>query len=238
MFDLHSHILPCIDDGAKDIEESLKLLEMMKENGITSVVATPHFYPQDTNIEDFLLERNMSYNTLKEQLKHKDLPTVYLGCEMLYFDGLGYSTSLGKLCINGTNFLLLELSFYSINERLFENLTNLIKQSGIIPIIAHIERYYKAKNYKKLINYILENRIPVQINAASFFIPSFKRTLKKLLKTNAIIVLGTDSHSSDMRPPKLKDALEFIEKKYGSDCKDKLIRTSNLFYRKIVGKEN
>jgi len=236
MFDIHSHILPAVDDGARDIEESINLLKMMKDNGITCVMATPHFYPQDTNIDVFLSESASSFRYLQSQTEGTDLPKVFLGCEMLYFDGLGNSTSLGKLCLNKSNFLLLELTDYCINDRLLSNLTNLIKQSGIIPIIAHIERYYKAKNYKKLLNFVFENKIPVQLNASSFFIPFFKRPLKKLLKSNAIIILGTDAHSCDQRPPKLSEALEYIEKKFGNDCKDRLIRNSGYFYKKIVGK--
>ncbi len=236
MFDIHSHILPGVDDGAKDMEESIKLLEMMKNDGITCVLATPHFYPQDTNIEDFLSEVSSAYKSLISEKENKDLPNVYLGCEMLYFDGLGNSTSLGQLCLNGSNFLLLELTDYCINDRLLNNLTTLIKQTGIMPIIAHIERYCKAKNYKKLLTFVLDNRIPVQLNASSFFIPLFKRPLKKLLKSNAIVVLGTDAHSCDQRPPRLYDAMELIEKKYGSECKDKLIKNSSLFYKRIIGK--
>lgn len=236
MFDIHSHILPAIDDGAKDLEESLTLLKMMKQDGITTVLATPHFYPQDTGLKDFLTEATNAYNKLKKHIANTDLPEIYLGCEMLYFDGLGNSTSLGRLCLNKSNFLLLELTDYSINERLFENITTLMKQSGIIPVIAHIERYCKAKNYKKLISFVLENRIPIQINAASFFVPVFRRPLKKLLNSGAFIVIGTDTHSPDQRPPRLTDALNFIEKKYGADCKNRLIKSSELLYKKIVSK--
>ena len=236
MFDIHSHILPGVDDGARDLDESLELLKMMQENGITHLVATPHFYPQDTDLQDFISTVNSAYKLLREKTVNTDLPKVFLGCELLYFNGIGQSTSLRKLCLNKSNFLLLELTDRIIDDRLFENLTFLTKNTGIIPIIAHIERYCRAKNYKRLINYVIENNIPIQLNAASFFIPIFKRPLKKLLSSEAIIVLGTDTHSCDLRPPRLKAALEFIEKKYGKDCKEKLIRNSEFFFSKIVCK--
>ena len=234
MFDIHSHILPAIDDGAKDIDESLKLLKMMKNDGITTVLATPHFYPQDTGLEDFLSASITAFNKLKKHTANTDLPQIYLGCEILYFDGLGNSSSLRKLCLNKSNFLLLELTDYSINDRLFENLTALMKQNGIIPIIAHIERYCKAKNFKKLINFVIENKIPIQLNTASFFMRFFRRPLKKLLNSKAFIVLGTDTHSPDLRPPRLTDALNYIEKKYGEECKKRLIKSSELLLKKIV----
>lgn len=234
MFDIHSHILPSIDDGAKDMEDSLKLLQMMKADGITHIIATPHFYPQDTGLNEFLSDSKTAYKKLISEIKDKDLPKIYLGCEMLYFDGVGNSTSLKSLCLNNSNFLLLELTDHAINDRLFENITALMKQSGIIPIIAHIERYCKAKNYKKFINFILENKIPIQLNAASFFVPVFKRPLKKLLKSGAFIVIGTDTHSVDTRPPKMTEALMYIEKKYGLEYKIRIMKSSELLFKKIV----
>jgi protein-tyrosine phosphatase len=236
LFDIHSHILPYVDDGAKDIEEALNLLKMMKENDITHIIATPHFYPQETNLEDFISKVNSSYKLLREKTIGSDLPKIYLGCELLYFDSLGYSTSLKNLCLNKSEFLLLELTDHCIGERLFENILMLTENTGIIPVIAHIERYYKAKNYKHLINFVIENKIPIQLNAASFFIPAFRKTLKKLLNSDAIIILGTDAHSCDLRPPRMKSAIEFIEKKYGTQYKEKLIRNSQFFFSKIVDK--
>ena len=234
MFDIHSHILPAIDDGAKDLNESIELLKMMKNDGITSVMATPHFYPQDTGLSEFLNESTLAFKRLKAKTANTNLPKIYLGCEMLYFDGVGNSTSLKSLCLNNSNFLLLELTDHAINDRLFENITALMKQSGIIPIIAHIERYCKAKNYKKFINFILENKIPIQLNAASFFVPVFKRPLKKLLKSGAFIVIGTDTHSVDTRPPKMTEALMYIEKKYGLEYKIRIMKSSELLFKKIV----
>lgn len=236
LFDIHSHILPNVDDGAKDLKESIELLKLMKENGITNVMATPHFYPQDTDLNNFIISVNSAYRALKKEIANRDLPNIYLGCELLYFNGIGYSTSLNKLCLNKSQFLLLELTDQVIDDKLFENLDALTENTGIIPIIAHIERYYKAKNYKKLINYVIEKNIPIQLNATSFFIPFFRRTLKKLLLSSAIIILGTDAHSCDLRPPRLKAALDLIEKRFGKEYKEKLIRNSNFFFSKIVCK--
>ena len=235
MFDIHSHILPNIDDGAQSIKESIKLLELMRENNISHVMATPHFYPDAVNLDEYLSSTNSSFNLLKERTKGKNLPNIYLGCELLYYDSIGYSSSLSSLCLNNSNYLLLELSNHCINEKLFENLNMLINKVGIIPIIAHIERYYKAKNFKKLLSFVIENKIPIQVNATSFFIFQYKRTLKKLLTSKAFIVLGTDTHSSDFRPPLLKDALCYIEKKFGNDIKDMLLQNNAYICKKIIG---
>ena len=233
MFDIHSHILPDVDDGAQNIKESIKILELMRENDISHVIATPHFYPNSVNLDEHLSLVNSAFELLKKKVEGKNLPKIYLGCELLYYDSIGYSSSLSKLCLNNSNFLLLELTDHCINDKLFENLSLLMDKVGIIPIIAHIERYFKAKKFKKLISFVIEKRIPVQINATSFLILAYRRTIKKLLKSNAVIILGTDAHSVDTRPPRLKDAISYIEKKYGKDTKEKLLKNSESLMKKI-----
>lgn len=234
LFDIHSHILPCVDDGAQSIEESLELLEMLKSQGVTSVLATPHFYPLEDNFQDFAKSVNHAFETLKAELVKRDLPEVFLGCEMLYFEGLGESELLHNFCLNNSNFLLLELTEGCIDETLFENIRKMREGSNITPIIAHIERYFKAKNFKKLMKFIITEKIPIQINAASVLIPFFKRTIKKLIHSDIICVLGSDAHSVDIRPPLLRPALDFIKEKYGDEVYNRFIETSDDFYKKII----
>ena len=119
MFDMHSHILPHIDDGARDIEESIKLLELLKENGVSHVLATPHFYPDSSNFDEYLAAVNFEFEALQKAIENKNLPKVFLGCELLYYNSIGYSSSLDKLCLNNSQFLLLELTDHCINEKTF-----------------------------------------------------------------------------------------------------------------------
>ena len=88
MIDIHSHILPNIDDGSKSIEESVNLLSILNEQGITEVIATPHFYPHLDNLEEFSEQRQYQFEELSEAIKDKNLPKIYLGCEILYFNGI------------------------------------------------------------------------------------------------------------------------------------------------------
>ena len=107
LFDIHSHILFGVDDGPKNIKESLNLLEAMKNDGITKIMATPHFYPQDTDLSDFQKIVKQNFKILRTLAVQNNLPEIYLGCELLYFSGIGQSTSLGSLCLNNSNYLLL-----------------------------------------------------------------------------------------------------------------------------------
>ena len=234
MFDIHSHILPAVDDGAADLIESLHILELMKSQGITDCIATPHFYPQEDNLEDFLQATKGAYEHLKILANERKLPNIYLGCEMLYYEGIGTSVSLPELCLNGSSFLLLELTDYCINDALFEDLRLIKNNLFITPIIAHIERYCEAKNYRKLLKFLKTENIPAQINASSVLIPKLKRVIKKLFASDIAFVIATDSHSVSERPPQMTKALEFIEKNFGKSHKDKLCRNADILYKKIV----
>ena len=232
--DIHSHILPDVDDGAKDLKESLELLKLMKRDGISHVIATSHFYPELMNYEQYIEVTSEAFETLKTKFNNKKLPRIYLGCEMLYYKGIGNCEILDKLCLNKSKYLLLELTDYNINEDLFEDLNLLLNEQKIIPIIAHIERYYRAKNFKKLLKFLVAKHIPVQINASSLLVFGMRRKVKKIVTSNAFCVLATDAHSVDERPPMLKEAFNIIEKKMGAEYHQKLRDNASVLYKEII----
>ena len=238
MLDIHSHILPAVDDGAKTIEESLEILKEMYRQGITDVLATPHFYPLEDNLEDYLSITRKAFSVLKENTKPKKVPNIFLGCEILYYSGISKASKLKHFTLNGSCFLLLELTPDLINDNLFDELLYLKGKRNIVPIIAHIERYKTAKKYKKFINFVKDNGILTQVNATSFFRKDYSKTLDKLFSENVVTFIGTDSHSVDRRPPFMDIALEKIAQKYGNETKEKLIENANKLYLDITGKEN
>ena len=230
LFDIHSHILPEIDDGARNINESIEILKLMKSQGITDVIATPHFYPADDDFEEFMEASDRTFEELKKLSIKSELPNIYLGCELLYFDGISGAESISQFCLGNSNFLLLELTDDCINETLFNEIIGIRENLRLEPIIAHVERYAGAKKYKKFIKFLIENDIPVQINAGSVLIPQLKRVLKKIVNSPLFCVVATDSHSVDMRPPMLAEALKVIEKNYGKECRDRLIDNSEYLF--------
>lgn len=236
LFDIHSHILPGIDDGAVDSSESLKLLNLMKEQGITDVIATPHFYPADNNLDDFMATSQKAYKKITEISVKRELPNIYLGCELLYFKGISKSEAISKFCLGNSNYLLLELTDSCINETLFEEILQIRENFRITPIIAHVERYCGAKKYKKFIKFLISHNVPIQINADSVLITPMGRVIKKLIKSPLFCVIASDAHSVEQRPPKLAEALNAIAKSQGEQYKDRLIRNSEFLYTKITGK--
>ena len=234
IFDIHSHILQGVDDGAGDINESVRLLQMEKLNNVASVMLTPHFYPDIITLEEFHNTVSSAFRTLKETVDETELPRIYLGAEVLYFYGLGKADGLEKLTLNGSKYILIELSGNEIGEMFFGDIINL-QNRGFIPIIAHIERYYKAKNFSQLVDFVSLQDIIVQINASSVLKRQYFKTVKKLLKSELFCVLGSDAHSMGTRPPLIKEALITVSKKFGREYRNRLILNSMALYEKIVG---
>ncbi len=230
IIDMHSHILPEMDDGAKNVEVSIELLKMLKEDGVTDVLATPHFIAQENSLEGFFERREESYKKLLEATKGMDLPNVYLGGEIYYFRGMGYSTEMSKFSLGGSKYILIELSNYPIDKQVFVDLKNLTINSGLVPIIAHIERYTKVKGFKDLLKYINENECYAQVNASSFLKKSiFRKSVKKLVNGGYITFIGTDTHSTEFRPPLMGEGLKALKKDFGEDVYNVFLRNMNTF---------
>ena len=213
--DIHSHILPGIDDGAKTIDDSIDLLRQEKENDVTSVILTPHFYPDYDTFDDHYSDIITAFNELKKECEGKDLPDIYLGSEVQYFTGISRCEILDKLCISGTNYLLLELPFLTpITPTMLEEVRRIDRDLGIKVIIAHIERYCDDRLFKKLIDLVKNSEIEAQINADSVFHPAYQKTILKRLKKGIISYIASDSHSINERPVLIKDSLAFLKPKY------------------------
>ncbi len=235
-FDIHSHILHNVDDGAKDLDVSLALLEKSYKQGVTDIISTPHFYPLDDSLEDFTERVEKSFREIKEATKDKQVPNIFLGCELLYYEGLSKATSLDQLTLGGSKYILLEPNYNFLNSS-FQNELLKLREIGFTPIIAHIERFHKFFGFKKFLNFVKENNILTQVNATSFFSRRYSSVLKTLITKDVITYIASDTHSLDLRPPMTKWALEKIETFYGEEYKQKLINNSNQLLLEIAKKD-
>lgn len=238
LLDIHSHILPNVDDGAKDLDTSVELLKMMKEQGITDVIATPHFYASEDNLEDFNERITSSYNTLKKTVEELDLPEIHLGAEVFYFHGIRKSAGIRSLCLARTEYLLLELPNCSLDGNIIKNIIEINSNLGIIPIIAHIERYSKERGFKKLLELIEKEIAYAQVNALSVLQPPYSKTVNKLMKNGYISFIATDTHSVVNRPPLMDLALNEVEKNFGKKYSDMYIANSDKLLKIIQGAAN
>jgi len=107
MIDIHSHILPKFDDGSKSAEESLKMLEIFKEQGVSTVVATPHFYAEKEGVTDFLKRRSSAFEEFKNELSD-NLPKVILGVEARYYERIRPLENIKNLGKENSNRWILE----------------------------------------------------------------------------------------------------------------------------------
>lgn len=220
MVDFHCHCLPGIDDGSRSIEESIKILEMLSGQGINSVVATPHFIANNETVDVFLERRQKSYESLSEKLPD-NLPCIRLGAEVEFYEGISNLTGLNKLCIEGTDIILLEMPNVKWTQGVINELYRLVSLGNIQIMLAHIERCLFLQDWE-VADYLLRNDVIMQSNASNFIGFLTKRKACKYLKDNIIHVLGSDSHNITSRPPRIKEALDVIEKKLGNNAVEHL----------------
>ena len=210
--DIHTHILPNMDDGASSPEESLRLLIEEQKQGITDVVLTPHFNPAGESVEDFLARRQAAFDILSKEIKESSLQidlNLHLGAEVRYDPNLIYS-DVFSLCIGNTSYMLLELTnTYPFN---FEQTINWLISRGISPVLAHIERYDFLISNKKLLDELLYTGVVFQCNASSLFSRYYARRVKKLMKNGYLQVLASDTHNTKERPPRLQEGLKKVSK--------------------------
>ena len=189
--DFHTHLLPDIDCSG-NTEISVKLLKEMKAAGVQNVVLTPHFYPQhNSNVEDFLARRDKYIASLIKKMELKDLSEIelYAGAEVLLCPKLEKLKNLEKLCIEGTNTILIEMPDLPWSDMLFDSLRKMRNRLGLEVVIAHADRYGK---YNAL--YLIDMGFKVQINSDSAISFSMKRTILDWAKKGFVYALGSDHH--------------------------------------------
>lgn len=234
MFDVHCHILPGIDDGSKNVEMSLEMLNLEVQQGIEGVVFTPHFYADMNDPAKFLSKREKALQELETNLeKIQNYPKYTVGAEVHYFRGMSRTDDLEKLCIGNSDYILIEMPFRDWQSVFIDEIEEISTVLGLRVIIAHIERYFDQD--KKLVKRLLNNPdLLIQCNA-EFFIEK-KTTSKaiKLMKSGRIDLLGSDSHNLDTRRPNLAEAIEIIQNKDKKGALDHIMRMSHTIFEQAL----
>lgn len=216
MTDLHTHILPGMDDGAPDGDTALQMLHMEAEQGVETVALTPHFYRSREYISDFLTRRDAAMEQLKNAAKGQEgLPRLILGAEVSYVPGIADWPELERLCYEGTRTLLVELPMEPWNDEVFRQLYRLEGYSGITPMIAHAERYFVCQERKHM-NRLLEMDLPLQVSAeALLHLAGRRKALLLLQNHNGLLI--SDCHNLTTRRPNMGQGLDWLEKKLGRE---------------------
>ena len=199
--DFHSHILPCVDHGSASLEVSEQLLIQAKKAGVTTIVATPHFYASKTNLDEFLAKREEGYSALLRLMEEKPeiaIP-IRLGAEVALEKKLWELSDLTRLAIENTNHILIEMPmFRQWRSWMFDHLYEIQKNNRLQVILAHIDRY-PDQNIEKL----FDMSFSLQINATAMVKGRAKRYYRSLCEEGLVHLIGSDAH--DIKDRNYKD---------------------------------
>ncbi len=210
LLDVHTHILPGMDDGSSSVEESAAMLRCLKEQGVSAAALTPHFYPGRESPEEFLKRREAAFGLLVCAVgSEPDMPEMLPGAEVEYFEGISRAEAIEQMCIGRSRILLVEMPFATWNRRMIAELAALRDKREITPLLAHTERYLHHQ-HRGMVEELCEQGFLIQVNA-SFFVRN--RTVLKalhMLNRRRIHLVGSDCHNMESRPPNMGAAFERI----------------------------
>lgn len=218
MIDVHTHILPGIDDGAKDKEEALGILRSLKEQGVKKVVLTPHYYGKKHSPQQFIERREAAFAEIREELPEGI--ECYLGAEVHFTPELFVSDGeLSALTIQNTRYLLTELPFETNwNEALFHRLHRFIRNTECFPVLAHVERYEEVRRDPNILERFIGCGCLVQVTGEAFLEKHTRSLAFALLQHGYVHFLGSDAHNLTDRPPIVEAVAGELRSSGGTDA--------------------
>lgn len=233
MIDIHSHIIYGVDDGPKNLEDSLNLIEEAYKQGIRKIVATSHRRKGMFETPEEKIFSN--FNDLKAKVN-----TVYPDLELHYGAELYFTLDVLKKLegrtlptLANSNYVLIEFSSNTRYKEIFSAVDSIILL-GLRPILAHIERYNCLENNKDYVKELINKGALIQVNASSVLKTKlfrdkhkiYKKRTKYFLDNNLVHFVATDMHNLTNRKPHLKEAYELVSSKYGVETAKKLFENN------------
>lgn len=225
MIDIHSHILPGIDDGAQTLEESIAMLRVAAESGTTDIVATPHANAQ------FRYDAQRIQQVFSEVCAAADgLLRVHLGCDfhISYENVQDALLHPDRYTINNLCYLMVELPELVMPDAA-RTVMERLRSAGMIPVITHPERNVAVQNRIDVLRQWVKDGCLLQITGQSLlgrFGAEAERSALTLLKEQLVHFVASDAHDCDDRPPRLDEAHRFLTRMYGAGRADLLCRTN------------
>lgn len=216
--DFHTHIIPDIDDGAKDVEMSLAMLECAQICGAETIIFTPHV-SASADFDEFARMRSQRIDALKDAMKKEwyPYPDILAGAEVALDGALSERNDISSLCIEGTELLLLELPYTSWTSWYNNEIYNIISNHNVTPVMAHIERYLNGPKDLKKLSTLVSFGVKFQVNATSFLTFSGRRIIRELAAEGLVSAIGSDCHNMSRRSPDITRALRAFDRKFGED---------------------
>lgn len=233
MIDVHAHILPGVDDGARDVEETIRLLRFAISQGFEGVIATPHYSRRReiTGLEELVEQVQQK---IREECSEF---TVYLGQETYYHEELPRRLKEGKAyTMAGSHYVLVEFDPDTSYENLFRGIRAL-SFAGYRPVLAHMERYGCLRKRGRL-EELEDIRCVLQMNYESLqgsWLHPEVRWCRRQVQEGRIHLLGTDMHRMDYRPPDMGEAMRWLGRNVGEERIAAMTRENPLHIIKDEG---
>lgn len=237
LIDFHSHILHGVDDGPSTIEEASAMLQRAYRQGVTAMVATPHYEAGRYELPVELLQERF------EELKQA-AESLFPGMELCLGSEIYFNQTVPDLLrterlltISGSSYVLVEFSPEDDFTYLRRSMNDLIL-AGMVPVLAHAERYRCLTDSIRYTEELVNMGVCIQVNAGSVIGENGRRSMKyvkALIKKQLIHFIGSDCHGLKHRPPDIEKCFRYIWRKYGADyasllCRDNAERVLNDEY--------
>lgn len=212
LIDIHTHIIPDVDDGAKKLDDSIETISFLAELGIDTIIATPHRRSELFNFDSEKVKDN--FNKLNNLILEKGLNTkIYLGAEYLFGPDLFEDISNNQIYTLGpSKYILVEFSNLKFSNQDKENLFRILTK-GYKIVVAHIERYRFNSDSFHAIEYLRDNSVLLQcdiMSLAGLWGEQSKLFMQELIKRNYVDILSTDVHCKHFEKNLLKEGFEVI----------------------------
>lgn len=219
MIDMHSHILPAIDDGSRSIDETFSLIMEAKNAGFKGIISTSHY--MEGYYETEVSERKLWLNTISEKFKEQKINIdLFLGSEIYISNEIIKLLEDGKAStINDTSYVLFEMPLNAEPLNLYDVIYDML-QYKLVPILAHPERYSFIQKEPELVYDLIQKGVLMQANYGSIvgqYGEKAQIIVKKFFENNMIHFLGSDAHRQDTIYPKIPQILRVLEELIGEE---------------------
>lgn len=206
-YEVHSHIIPAVDDGAPTMKEALELIDEEIAQGVGHLILTPHLRKNENDYRRIIKH----YQALRRQVERTNrCISLYLGSE-LYYD----STMIERLksgqafTMAGSSYVLVEFS-YDVPFKYLNDAVDQLMMAGYWPILAHAERYGCVSEHLERVKELIDRGVYIQINAGSYFNHPRKKELLKLTLDGLVHFIGTDCHRMEWRPVCMEETCQYL----------------------------
>lgn len=225
LIDLHTHILPQMDDGSPEEGISVEMLRREKAQGVGLVCGTSHYYADRWSVEEFCRRREESLDRLAKRLP-AGLPRIVPAAEAAFFSGISECAGLERLCIQGTRTLMLEMPFTEWHGFQVEEVSSLVLDRGFQVVLVHPERFCTSKGNRQKLRELEELPVYLQVNAKTLLRWRTRRLGLELLREARYPLLASDCHNLTTRPPNLAQGRDIVARKLGEGYLDAIDRNA------------